>query len=46
MSDAARVDETTARATHHAPRVRRPSDLEGETGRFGNVTRMVFHPSS
>ncbi len=45
MSDAARVDEATARATHHAPLVRRPANLAGETGRFGNVTRMVFHPS-
>ena len=45
MSDAARVDETTARTTHHAPLIRRPADLAGETGRFGNVTRMVFHPS-
>ena len=45
MSDAARVDEATARATRHAPLVRRPADLAGEAGRFGNVTRMVFHPS-
>ena len=45
MSEAARPDEATARATHHAPVVRRPADHPGEAGRFANVTRMVFHPS-
>lgn len=45
MSEATRPDEATARATHHAPVVRRPADLPGEAGRFANVTRMVFHPS-
>ena len=45
MSETARLNEATARATHHAPAVRRPADLPGDAGRFGNVTRMVFHPS-
>ena len=31
--------------THHAPIIRRPADHPGHEGRFGNVTRMVFHPT-
>ena len=46
MSETAKPDEVTARAAHHAPVVRRPADHPGETGRFGNVTRMVFHPTA
>ena len=46
MSETERLSETEARATHHAPIVRRPADHPGETGRFGNVTRMVFHPTA
>ena len=46
MSETAKPDEVTACATHHAPVVRRPADHSGETGRFGNVTRMVFHPTA
>ena len=46
MSETARPDDIGAGATHHAPVVRRPADHRGETGRFGNVTRMVFHPTT
>ena len=46
MSETARPDDMGAGATHHAPVVRRPADHPGETGRFGNVTRMVFHPTA
>ncbi len=34
-----------ARATHHAPVVRRPSEYPPERGRFNNDTQMVFHPT-
>ena len=46
MSAATRSDEVMAGATHHAPVVRRPADHPGVAGRFGNVTRMVFHPTA
>ena len=45
MSEATRFDKGMAGTTHHAPVVRRPADLRGDAGRFGNVTRMVFHPT-
>lgn len=31
--------------THNPPIVRRPDDIEPETGRFSNTTQMVFHPT-
>ena len=46
MSVETRPDEELAHATHHAPVVRCPADHPGEAGRFGNVTRMVFHPTA
>lgn len=30
---------------HRLPVVARPDEHPGQVGRFGNVTRMVFHPS-
>ncbi len=45
MSEPERPREADARKCHHAPIVRRPADHLGDVGRFGNVTRMVFHPS-
>ena len=30
---------------HRLPVVARPADHPGTVGRFGNITRMVFHPS-
>ena len=30
---------------HRGPRVARPDAHPGQTGRFGNVTRMVIHPT-
>lgn len=30
---------------HRLPVVARPDDHPGQVGRFGNITRMVFHPS-
>ena len=32
------------RATHHPPEFRHAADLEWEMGRFGNVTKFLFHP--
>ena len=34
-----------AKTTHHGPIVARPDEHPGQVGRFGNVTRMVIHPS-
>ena len=31
---------------HWFARVARPEDHPGQVGRFGNVTRMVFHPTA
>src|ERR1700751_1456330 len=31
-------------ATHHPPESRHAADLEWEMGRFGNVTKFLFHP--
>ena len=45
MSETASPPESEEDATHHAPIVRRPTDHPGHEGRFGNVTRMVFHPT-
>ena len=42
-STGSRVSES--KPARHAPVVRRPSDHPGHEGRFGNVTRMVFHPT-
>ena len=45
MSEKKRPSEAEARESHNAPLIRRPADHPGDVGRFGNVTRMVFHPS-
>ncbi len=45
MSDTNRSRGLDDGAGHHAPVVRRPTDHPGHEGRFGNVTRMVFHPT-
>ena len=44
MSDTPATRGTDDLAAHHAPIVRRPVDHPGDEGRFGNVTRMAFHP--
>ena len=31
-------------ATHHPPEFKQAADLEWEMGRFGNVTKFLFHP--
>jgi len=31
--------------THHAPEFRHPDDMEWQMGRFGNVTKFLFHPT-
>ena len=31
-------------ATHHPPEFKHAADLEWEMGRFGNVTKFLFHP--
>ena len=30
--------------THHAPEFKHAADMEWEMGRFGNVTKFLFHP--
>lgn len=30
--------------THHPPKFKRAADMEWEIGRFGNVTKFLFHP--
>lgn len=30
--------------THHPPEFKHAADMEWETGRFGNVTKFLFHP--
>ena len=36
--------DMSERATHHPPEFRHAADLEWEMGRFGNVTKFLFHP--
>jgi len=31
-------------ATHHPPEFKHPDAMEWEMGRFGNVTKFLFHP--
>ena len=31
-------------ATHHPPEFKHAEDMEWEMGRFGNVTKFLFHP--
>ena len=45
MSETASPTEFEEDARHHAPVIPRPADHPGHEGRFGNVTRMVFHPT-
>ena len=45
MSETASARGLEEDPVHHAPIVRRPADHPGLEGRFGNVTRMVFHPT-
>ena len=45
MSETASPPAFEDDAGHHAPIIRRPADHPGHEGRFGNVTRMVFHPT-
>ncbi|MDD9982840.1 MAG: cupin domain-containing protein, partial [Gammaproteobacteria bacterium] len=45
MSETASPPAFEDNAGHHAPIIRRPADHPGLAGRFGNVTRMVFHPT-
>jgi hypothetical protein len=33
-------------ATHHAPLIRHPDEMEWEMGRFNNRTKFLFHPSA
>ena len=45
MSETKNPLDLDDRAVRYAPIVRRTADHPGHEGRFGNVTRMVFHPT-
>jgi len=34
----------TVSDTHNAPEFKHAADMEWEMGRFGNVTKFLFHP--
>jgi hypothetical protein len=36
--------DMSASSTHHPPEFKHPADMEWEMGRFGNVTKFLFHP--